>query len=618
MCGIVGIWDFKNRVDRSILKKMRDVMEHRGPDDKGSYVDNQIGLAQRRLSIIDLSKKGRQPMSNEDGSLWITYNGEIYNFKDIKIKLEQRGHKFKSDTDTEVIIHAYEEYGERCLSMFNGMFAFCIWDSNKKQFFLARDRLGQKPLVYYQDKDKFIFASELKAILEYPYVNKDISDEAVSHYLSFGYVPTPLCIFENMKKLPPGHYAVLDRNNNIFVKEYWNLNLGNTIKKTEKEYCEDILMHLKDATEKRMISDVPLGAFLSGGIDSSAVVAMMSKITDNVKTFSIGFEEQDFDETKYARKIAEMFNTDHKEKIVRMDAAKLLDKLVWHYNEPYADSSAIPTYYLCEMTRKDVTVALSGDAGDESFLGYTRYVPDKYEKISKTIPNMLKPAMSGAGKIFFPETSSRAIFQKIGRRMELLSMKEEEQYLEWLSNFDSYHKEKIIQERLKNYNSKNVLLEQTKNYSDTILKKQYFDFKHYLSDDILVKVDIASMAHSLEVRSPFLDHNLVEYASKIPWNVKMKGNITKYILKKSLEPVLPKDILYRKKTGFAVPLVHWFRKDLRSMGYDVLLNKETINRGYFDRYAVRKLLNRHNNGENHAYRIWNLLFLEKWFRRFAD
>ncbi len=614
----MGVWDFKNRVDRSTLKKMRDVVKHRGPDDKGSYIDNQIGLAHRRLSIIDLSKKGRQPMSNEDGSLWITYNGEIYNFKDIKEKLEKRGYRFKSNTDTEVVLHAYEEYGERCLNMFNGMFAFCIWDSKKKQFFLARDRIGQKPLVYYQDRGKFIFASELKAILEYPEVNKEISDEAVSHYLSFGYVPTPLCIFKSMAKLPPGHYAILDKNNNLTVKQYWDVNFRNPVRKTEKEHCEDILDDLKEATEKRMISDVPLGAFLSGGVDSSAVVAMMSKVTDNVKTFSIGFEEQDFDETKYARKVAEIFNTDHKEKIVRMDAAKIFDDLVWHYNEPYADSSAIPTYYLCEMTRKHVTVALSGDAGDESFLGYPRYVPDKYEIMSSITPPLLKPAVSRAGKMFFSQGSKSPLFQKIGRKFDLLSMKEEEQYLEWLSNFNSYYRNQVITDRLRNYDPRKVLFKETDRYNPTILKKQYFDFKHYLPDDILVKVDVASMAHSLEVRSPFLDHKLIENASRIPQDIKMKGNVKKYILKKALEPVLPKNILYRKKTGFAVPLVHWFRKDLKSMSYDVLLNKETINRGYFDKYAVRKILNSHNSGADHSYRIWNLLFLEKWFRRFVD
>jgi len=619
MCGILGIWDYRNNIDKSRLIQMRDLLKHRGPDDKGIYIENNIGLAHRRLSIIDLSKAAKQPMSNEDNSIWITYNGEIYNFKEIKQDLEKKGHRFKSDSDTEVIIHAYEEYGTNCLSLFNGMFAFAIWDSNKRQLFLARDRIGQKPLIYYQDKNKFLFASELKAILPYHEIDKQISNKAISHYLSFGYIPTPLSIFKGMKKIPPGHYAIINKENRISINQYWDINLHKTSKKTESKYCKDILDNLKTATKRRMISDVPLGAFLSGGIDSSAVVAMMSKLSNQpVKTFSIGFEEQDFDETKYARKIAEMFNTDHKEKIVKMDAVKILDKLIWHYNEPYADSSAIPTYYLSKMTRNHVTVALSGDAGDENFLGYQRYIPDKYEILSKITPRCLKPFVSRTGKMFFSQGDKNPLKQKIARKFDLLAMKPEKQYFEWQSNFNTYYKNKITKDTLKNYNSKNILLNKTKRYKPTILKKQYFDFKHYLADDILPKVDIASMAHSLEVRSPFLDYNLIKYAASIPYQIKMKNKEKKYILKKALNKTLPKNILYRKKTGFGVPLVHWFRKELKSLSYDVLLDKRTTKRGYFNKRAVQKILNSHNRGADHSYRIWNLLFLEKWFRRFVD
>jgi len=498
MCGIVGIWDFQTYVDANTLKKMRDLLHHRGPDDKGIFIDGQIGLAHRRLSIIDLSKSGNQPMCNEDASVWITYNGEIYNFKEIRNKLEEKGHKFKSESDTEVIIHAYEEYGPKCLSLLNGMFAFAIWDSNKKQLFLARDRIGQKPLVCYKDDNKFIFASELKAILPYPEVDKEISNEAISHYLSFGYVPAPLCIFKNMFKLEPGHYAIVDKTSNVAITQYWDINLNNTVIRSEKQYCNEILEGLREATKKRMISDVPLGAFLSGGIDSSAVVAMMSELSDQpVRTFSIGFEEQEFDETKYARKISELFSTEHKEKIVKMDAIQVMDDLVWHYNEPYADSSAIPTFYLSKMTRNYVTVALSGDAGDESFLGYTRYIPDKYEILSKIIPHSLKPKVSKIGKLFFSQGQPQPIFQRIGRKFDLLTMKEEEQYFEWQSHFNTYYKEKLIKNILDGYNSKSILLNKTNQIKSVILKKQYFDFKHYLPDDILVKVDIASLLISL-------------------------------------------------------------------------------------------------------------------------
>jgi len=619
MCGILGVWDFSSRVDRALIKQMRDLLTHRGPDDKGIFIDNQIGLSHRRLSIIDLSKAGNQPMSNEDGSIWITYNGEIYNFQEIKEDLEKKGHQFKSNTDTEVIIHAYEEYGHNCLSLFNGMFALGIWDSNKRELFLARDRIGVKPLVYYQDKDKFIFASELKAILPYPEINKEVSEEAISHYLSFGYVPTPLCIFKSMAKLPPGHYAIVDKNNEISIKKYWEINFNTPINKTEEEYCREIIENLEKATKLRMISDVPLGAFLSGGIDSSAVVAMMSKLSkEPVKTFTIGFEEQDFDESKYARQISELFNTEHKEKIVKMDAVKIFDDLVWHYNEPFADSSAIPTYYVSQMTREHVIVALSGDAGDENFIGYNRYIPNRNEILAKLTPEVLKPIISRTGKCFFNQGHEKPLFQKIGRKFDLLNMKDEERCFEWQSHFNTYYKNELVKENLKKYDSKQILLGKTDRYEQTILKKQYFDFKHYLPDDILVKVDIASMAHSLEVRSPFLDYKLVENAASIPHQIKMKNNVKKYILKKALKGILPKDSLDRKKTGFAIPLVHWFRKDLKSLSYDILLDNITINRGYFNREAIKKLLDSHNQGADHSDRIWNLLFLEKWFRRFVD
>jgi len=619
MCGILGVWDFSSRVDRALIKQMRELLTHRGPDDKGIFIDNQTGLAHRRLSIIDLSKAGNQPMSNEDGSIWITYNGEIYNFQEIKGDLEKKGHQFKSNTDTEVIIHAYEEYGPNCLSLFNGMFAFGIWDSNKREIFLARDRIGVKPLVYYQDKDKFIFASELKAILPYPGINKEVSEEAISHYLSFGYVPTPMCIFKNMAKLPPGHYAIINKNNELLIKQYWDIDFNNLIIKSEEEYCKDIIENLERSTRLRMISDVPLGAFLSGGIDSSAVVAIMSKLSkEPVKTFTIGFEEQDFDESKYARKISELFDTEHKEKIVKMDAVKIFDDLVWHYNEPFADSSAIPTYYVSQMTREHVTVALSGDAGDESFIGYKRYVPNRDEVLAKIIPNTLKPIISRVGKRFFSQGDEKPLFQKLGRKFDLLDMKDEERYFEWQSTFNTYYKNELATERLKGYDSKKIMLTKTDKYMPTILKKQYFDFKHYLPDDILVKVDIASMAHSLEVRSPFLDYNVIEYAASIPHQIKMKNNVNKYILKKSLKEILPREILYRKKAGFAVPLVHWFRKDLRDLSYDILLDGITVKRGYFKKEAIKKILESHNKGVDHSDRIWGLLFLEKWLRAFID
>ena len=391
MCGITGILNFNGSVvDKLLLRRMTDVLSYRGPDGEGFYVDKNVGLGHRRLAIIDLSDAGKQPMCNHDGTIWITFNGEIYNFQELRRDLEGRGYRFSSSTDTEVIIHAYEEYGVDCVGFLRGMFSFAVWDVNKKQLFLVRDRVGKKPLVYYKDNDRFVFASEIKAIIEDKTIKREVSQEALSNYLGYGYVPAPLTIFKNIYKLLPGHCMIVDNKGNITIKQYWDLQFKET-NFSEDYYCKKTLELLEESTKIRMFSDVPLGAFLSGGVDSSAVVAMMAKNSEQpIKTFSIGFEEQEFNELPYARIIAEKFNTDHKEFIVKPDAIKILPKLVWYYDEPFADSSALPSYYLAQLTKKHVTVSLNGDGGDENYAGYDRIKAMNVLKIYKKVPKFAR------------------------------------------------------------------------------------------------------------------------------------------------------------------------------------------------------------------------------------
>ena len=619
MCGITGVFNFKKgKIDRTLLRRMTDVLKHRGPDDHGYYIDNNIALGHRRLSIIDLSKKGKQPMRNEDGTVYIVYNGEVYNFQELRKKLEKK-HRFNSNTDTEIILHAYEEYGEDCVKYFRGMFAFAIWDSKKKKLFLARDRTGQKPLFYYHDKDRFVFASELKSIIQDDSIKREISLDAVSYYLTYGYVPAPLSIFKNIKKLLPGHTLSCTKDG-IKTKQYWDLKYAPT-NHSESYYCKQIIKLLEEATKLRMISDVPLGAFLSGGIDSSTVVAMMSRVSNNVKTFSIGFEEQSFSELKYARIVAERFKTDHKELIVKPDAIKILPKLIWHYNEPYADSSAVPTYYVSKVTRKYVKVALNGDGGDESFAGYDRYAADRVISYYTIIPSFLRKPINAFARTLPEPTTTKAFLRKVKRVMEVTTFPPEKRYIQFMVQFNDKLKKEIIANKKLDIETDHILTNYFKrcNSKDPTNKKLYVDVKRYLSDDLLVKMDIASMTNSLETRSPFLDHHLMEFAATIPHDLKLKRLNKKYILKKSLLHILPKQILRRGKMGFGVPIGAWFKKDLKDITHDVLLSREARQRRYFDYNRIKKMLDEHNNNRrNHSTRIWNLLWLELWHRIYVD
>ncbi|MDI6752071.1 MAG: asparagine synthase (glutamine-hydrolyzing) [bacterium] len=626
MCGICGKLLLDGTTPKKdLILKMCDTIRHRGPDDEGVYIGKNIGLGHRRLSIIDLST-GHQPLSNEDDTIWIVFNGEIYNFQEIRPNLISRGHRFKTKTDTETVIHLYEEYGVDCVQHLRGMFAFAIWDEPNKRLFLARDRIGKKPLCYSLTRNSFVFASELKAILEDIDINKEINLEAIHHYLTYQYVPSPLTIFTQIKKLPPGHIMVVEDGKLKRLERYWRPEYKPKTSLSEPEIIESILEILKEATRIRLISDVPLGAFLSGGIDSSAIVAMMSQLMNEpVKTFSIGFPEASFNELSFARIIADRFKTEHHEKIVKPDALDILPKIVWHYDEPYADSSCIPTYYLSQMTRQKVIVALNGDGGDETFAGYERYVAYKLTSCYEKVPKFIRDGISASLKAF-PESSSRQNFiRKAKRFTEVMAEPNERRYIRWLSIFSNEMKERIyseeMKERMRKIDSVQMIADSfkrsgTDDLLDTLL---FVDTMNYLPFDLMVKVDIASMAHSLECRSPFLDHKLVEFAASIPSNLKLKGGETKHILKKALAKILPKEILNRGKMGFGVPLSFWFREELKDYAQEILLCKKADNRGYFEQKEIKNLLKEHISGRtNHSYRIFSLLMLELWHQTFVD
>ncbi|MDP3298333.1 MAG: asparagine synthase (glutamine-hydrolyzing) [Thermodesulfovibrionia bacterium] len=639
MCGIAGIINISSPPQKSLMEIMCGIMKHRGPDGEGYYMEGPIALGHRRLSIIDL-EGGKQPLSNEDGTVWITYNGEIYNFPELRKELIEKGHRFKTKSDTETIVHAYEEYGVQCLEKLRGMFAFGIWDDKKKRLFLARDRLGKKPLYYYLNDKKFIFASELKAILQDKRVNREINSKAIADYLTYNYIPFPETIFKGIYKLPPAHFMTVKIVQGVqssqgdikqaecldlSVQQYWDIKYEPDYSLSEDDWADALRENLKEAVRLRLISDVPLGAFLSGGIDSSTVVALMSMVQDTpVKTFSIGFKEEDFSEVKYARDVSKIFGTEHHEMIVEPDAMGILPDLAWEFDEPFADSSAIPTYYVSKMARQHVTVILSGDGGDEIFAGYRRYLwardmhrydwlPITLKKILFGIPAVLLPdGMKGKGMLTH---LSKSPFERYAG----LNTFSDHSYLKNLLSAD------VITDLKQNYNGGNPNYAYLKGFYDVcksddyLTKIQYMDTKTYLADDILTKVDRASMLCSLETRAPLLDHKVVELAARIPSSLKINNNETKYILKKAMKGILPDEILYRKKMGFGVPLLHWFKKDLAEYARDILLSKKAVDRNIFNQNYIQSILKNHQKkGRDLSARIWALLFFEHWCRNWID
>lgn len=619
MCGIVGKLYFNNKpVAESGLKAMADAIAHRGPNQAGFWTNNNVGFGFRRLSIIDLSSAGNQPMSDREGMTWIVFNGEIYNFRLLRQELEKDGVKFKSKTDTEIIIYLYKKYGIDCLQKLRGMFAFAIWDENKKQLFLARDRLGKKPLKYYYDKNVFIFASELKAILKCPEVKKEPDFEALDEYLTYQYVPHPKTGFKNIWKLPPAHYMIVKSSGEVEQKQYWQIDHSKKICLSEKEWEEKIVDKLRESVRSRLVADVPLGAHLSGGIDSSLIVALMAQETNEpVKTFSIGFKESEFNELPYAKMVADKYKTDHHEFIVEPKALEVLPKLAYHYEEPFADSSALPTWYLCEITKQHVTVALNGDGGDENFAGYERYSGMKFFNQLKYLP--AKQLLAQINRALYHLTNVK-IFSNAYRWFQSYDADRETFYRNIIDYLSQKDKKMIYAPKLaalaehsrwRSFLHEKFQKTQGLDWLDQLLS---VDINSYLPDDLLVKVDIASMAHALEVRSPFLDHEFMELMAMMPSELKIKGASKKYILKRVAENYLPPECLYRRKQGFSVPLKYWFRNELADY-LKSFLNKNFASNYGLNQDGIRQMIDGHVSGkENYANSLWAILFLCQWLK----
>jgi asparagine synthase (glutamine-hydrolysing) len=610
---------------------MNDCIVHRGPDDQGLWTEGPAGLAMRRLSIIDLAH-GHQPISNEDETVWIVFNGEIYNFPELRSQLEAKGHMFRTHSDTETIVHAYEEWGEDCPKHLRGMFAFAIYDTKARRLFLARDRVGKKPLVYTTHRGQFLFGSEFQSLLANPEVPRRPNLPAIDFYLASYAVPAPHTGYEGIYKLPPGHCLTIDLNRDtskIEPRRYWSLEEHfqpeAKLQISEEDAVAELLQRLEEAVKIRLISEVPLGAFLSGGIDSSAVVAIMSRLMNEpVKTFSIGFEESEFSEIHHARRLAEHYGADHTEIIVKPDAVEIIPKLVRHYGEPYSDSSAVPTYYVSQATRQHVTVALNGDGGDELFAGYERYYA---MSVAENAPQALLRLGAHAAR-FLPGRNKLGTMQsRVYRMLRAAYLPRGKRYQEWFSPFGQAAKHRLYSAAFKdsvNFPRQVHPVEEwfarTSNLNpvDACLLT---DTNTYLPDDLLAKVDITSMANSLEARSPFLDHELMEWAAKLPAHYKLNGKTSKYILRKALEKLVPSENMDRRKMGFAVPVGHWFRNDprMRSLLCDTVLSKRALGRGYFKPEALRRIVNEHLQGTlDHTPRVWSLLMLELWHQEFID
>jgi len=651
MCGIAGIFNYRSGllrpVDGDVLRRMCGLMKHRGPDDEGYYLsrDSSVGLGMRRLAIIDLST-GRQPIHNEDESIWLVLNGEIYNFKELRKELESRGHRFYTNTDTETIVHLYEDYGTGCVGKLRGMFAFALWDEREKKLFIARDRIGKKPLYYTTLKNgSFIFASEIKALLPALSSEKpDISYRAIDLYLTYQYIPSPYTIFEGVNSLAPAHTLVVSREHpDVKTERYWDVDFRRKTKDMSfGDACRKTREILQEATELRMVADVPLGAFLSGGHDSSIVVGLMSRIsTRPVKTFSIGFEEEDFSELPYARLAAKHFGTEHNEFVVRPNFIELLPGIVRHYGQPFADSSALPSYVVSRETRRYVTVALNGDGGDETFGGYLRYKAMKGSLYLSWIFSLLGRDITRWISELIPHTETtrgRNIFRYISRAVSALAEPPEMRHIYWHCIFNAEARRGLYTSGMKDNLIKVYLSDKTQceltalsyNYlkdifcradaaPDILDREFYTDIMTYLPECLLVKMDIASMANSLEARSPFLDHKVIEFSASLPSSWKIRGLNTKYILKKTFKDFLPPEIINRPKQGFGIPVGKWFRTSWKNYFREVVISPRAVQRGYFDKGYLEKIFNEHVSGvRDHGYRMWSLLVLELWHRIYID
>lgn len=630
MCGIVGIVDLKgkNKIERDKIKSMADQIIHRGPDDEGFYLDNGVAFGARRLKIIDL-ETGHQPQSNEDGTIWIAFNGEIYNFHELRKELEDKGHKFRTKSDTETIIHLYEEEGEEGFKKLRGMFAFGIWDGKRRKLVLVRDRIGKKPLYYtFPDPSTIVFSSEIKGILKFGGIDKELDLNSLDLYLTLEYIPSPHSIFKKIKKLMPGHYLVFDERG-AFENSYWELERAEVPSNIE-EIKERLKELIKESVKLRLISDVPLGAFLSGGIDSSSIVAMMQLLgTDPLMTFSIGFEEKSYNELKYARKIAELFKTQHYEFILKPDALELIWELVRYLDEPMSDFSIFPTYLVSKMARQHVTVILSGDGGDELFGGYEHYLAEKIERILRKyflkLPYAIFPLIS---RFLPPKDVKKGIVNRIKRFSDGLKFPAELSHFRWMLYLDKFSKQRLYSsDFLSKLDRSNelwekepfsLIFEKMKSF-DEMNRELFLDLKSYLVDDIMVKVDRMSMACSLETRAPLLDHKLVEFVFSLPGNLKVRGLTTKWIFKKSMEGILPKETIYRQKEGFSIPIKKWLRDEFRGLMEDYLSERRIKEGGLFNFSEIKKMKEEHIKGiENHSHRLFALLLFEIWREKYIS
>jgi len=622
MCGIAGVVDLTaGGVRRDALERMTRLLEHRGPDDEGCVVLGPVGLGHRRLSIIDLGG-GHQPMSTEDGTLHIVFNGEIYNFPEVRAELVRLGETFRTRSDTEVILKAYRVWGVDALARLNGMFAFAIWDEPRQLLFAARDRLGKKPFFYHQRSGLLTFASEMKSLLAYPGTERTIDPGAIDLYLTHSYVPSPRTIFTGVRKLPPAHYLTFERGR-LTVAPYWELRYGvEGPRQAEDQYVERLEHLFREAVRRRLISDVPIGAFLSGGLDSSAVVGMMAQISDEpVRTFTIGFEEEGFSEVEDARLIAKHFGTRHSEYVVKADAIAVLPELVWYLDEPFGDSSAVPSYYVAKMAREQVKVVLSGDGGDELFGGYTRYIDALRPRPWRWIPGGVRRRVIGTLAELLPiNTPGRNRLYEMGHlsnntpsdRLGIYPYIKDRLYSRAMRG-------EVSRSRAEPEGSPAVVDPAPMRSLDALSRLQYWDTKSYLPDDILVKVDRTSMAHALETRAPLLDHVLVSYVATIPSDLKLKDGVSKYLFRKMAARYLPAAVFNKKKQGFGIPKDAWFRSDLKGHARERLLDPRSLGRGYFDRAVLERVLEYHAAGQrDYSDWLWSLLVLEEWHRVFID
>jgi asparagine synthase (glutamine-hydrolysing) len=627
MCGIAGFTDLTRaasrslEADRSRITTMCDVMRHRGPDDEGIHLEPGVALGMRRLSIIDLST-GNQPIHNEDRTIWVVFNGEIYNYRELRQELDDRGHRFYTASDTETIVHGYEEWGEQVFTKLRGMFAIALWDGRTRTLLVARDRAGIKPLYFAEAGGRLFFGSEAKCLLVNPEVDRRLDANALDHYLAYQYTPRDGSIFQGIHKLRPGHYLKAS-GESVTTEQYWQLpviTLRRAQARDEPQTLEQLRSVLGDAVRSHMISDVPLGAFLSGGIDSSLVVALMAQASNRpVKTFSIGFDEAEFDELPHARRVAQHLGTDHHELVVRPDALGILDRVVWHFDEPFADSSAIPTWYVSEMARRHVTVVLSGDGGDELFGGYTRYLPHPLaESFDRLAPGVGRVVAAAAWRALPHGARGKNFLRHVAQNPK-------GRYIDSMTFYHADERRALLSPTLRaevdDWDAERYFITPFERFRALPLEEQLmaFDFETYLPEDTLVKVDRMSMAHSIESRVPLLDHLVIEFAATLPAALKMPGGRLKHLLKELAFSLVPREILDRPKQGFAVPVGEWFRGALRDAFGDILGSPLTRQRGYFNSAFVDRVLTEHLSGRrDHSAQLWMLLIFELWHRQYID